>query len=787
LPLALEIVAGRAIVHPDFPLQVIAEELQEASARLDRLGFGDPPGNVRAVFSWSYAALPPQSARVFRLIGIAPGATIEASAIAALTGTSGEQVRAALMHLESSSLIYQYRPYRYRLHDLVRLYAAEQAAQDEDAASHRDALRRILDHYLFTAYSGDRLIAEHRRSIDLGRPAPGSGPTPLHDDISALQWFSVEHSNLLAAQNMAAAQGWFDRVWQFAWVLDSYHWRRGHLHEDITSWEAGLAAAEQTHDTFAIGLAHRRLGRAYGRANRYDLALEHMTTGLGYAERAADAPGQAHARRILSWICHQLNDDETALRHAIISFDIYTDLGNPVWTAHALDELGVCYLRLGQYAAAMDCCRQALELHRSYHHRAGEAESLDSLGNIMLATGQYLSAAERYREALAVYRALDNTYDEASVLEHLGHAFAVLGRQDEALRFWEEALSLYKLTHRVAEAAQVAQLIEEHRRLHYIKLERILEMDQASFDAAVSAMEGNPNLRMKSLIATTPDVIFNSKFNRTETPTDVRSISKLAVSMTLGIAMQSGTRLRGEPLSLDMKIAPFFPEFISLQESDSRRNFADVRLWHLLSNTIGHRNGFLFRKDIQDQDLDSLLNYIFAQQIEFKPGTHFSYSNVGWYLVSVIIKNELGISLSQWVSEKLFSHLGIDNFTWVKYGEYEAAATGLALEGSDVHKLGELLLADGVYRSTQVVPRTWIETIRSPIVKASSGYDPSSPLQATAYGYGIWICDDGTYYCDGSGGQFLIVAPGKRLIISALAEEGDTLTVSCNLRGIIQG
>jgi tetratricopeptide (TPR) repeat protein len=462
LPLALEIVAGRATVHPEFPLRMLADELREASARLDKLTLIDSYGGIRAVFSWSYTALPAHAARAFRLIGIAPGVTIDAPALAALMNTDVESATAALTHLELSSLIYQYRPYRYRMHDLVRLYAAEEAARDENADEREDALWRVTDHYLYTAFSGDRLIAEHRRAIDLGPCREGAMVIRLRDDLAAVDWFTAEHSDILAAQAMAATNGWLERVWQFAWVLDSFHWRRGHLHEDIASWEAGLAAATRLGDDFAMGLAHRRLGRAYGRANRYDLALHHMMVGLSFAERAKDIPGQAHARRILSWVCHQLDDDETALHHASASLQIYDALGNPVWKAHALDELGICYLRMGRYAEAESYCSQALALHREHRHRAGVAESLDSLGNVMLDTGRYDEAIELYQEALAVYRSLDNTYDEANVLDHLAHALTALERPDDARQAWQDALSLYQQAHRITEAARVAQLLEEH-------------------------------------------------------------------------------------------------------------------------------------------------------------------------------------------------------------------------------------------------------------------------------------------------------------------------------------
>ena len=117
----------------------------------------------------------------------------------------------------------------------------------------------------------------------------------------------------------------------------------------------------------------------------------------------------------------------------------------------------------------------------------------------------------------------------------------------------------------------------------------------------------------------------------------------------------------------------------------------------------------------------------------------------------------------------------------MRYGRYEAAATGLSLSADDLHKLGELLRDDGRYQGRQVIPKTWIEAMRSPAVRASSAYAP--PLRASGYGYGLWIGDD-AYYCDGAGGQFLIVVPERRTVVVALAEAGDTATVARYLQAL---
>ncbi|MEV4343491.1 tetratricopeptide repeat protein [Actinoplanes sp. NPDC049596] len=351
------------------------------------------------------------------------------------------------------------------MHDLVRIYAGDCAEHDETSEYRDSALRRFIDHYLFTAYGSDRLIAEYRRPIDIGSPVEGSNPIELPDDPAAMGWFSIEHSNMLAVQRLAGSRNLLDRVWQFAWVLDNFHWRRGHIYDDIATWSAGLDAAQRMEKPFEIGLAHRRLGRAYGRAKRYDLALEHMTAGLRMAEAAHDVPGQAHSQRIVSWIYQMLDENSAALAHARASLELYRSLANPVWEAHALNQLGECHMRLGEYGTARENCAKAYALHNEYRHTAGEAESLTSLGAISLLMGQDEDAVRYYRDALKEYRRLGNTYDEAIVLEHLGGALVKLDQRAEADESWRQALELYTMSHRKSDADRVAALLNQAGRV----------------------------------------------------------------------------------------------------------------------------------------------------------------------------------------------------------------------------------------------------------------------------------------------------------------------------------
>ncbi|HEY4018649.1 MAG TPA: BTAD domain-containing putative transcriptional regulator, partial [Pseudonocardiaceae bacterium] len=127
LPLALSIVAGRAQEHPEFPLTTLATELHDTTHRLAALD-EDNTNSVRTILSWSYTTLTPQHATTFDLLGLAPGPDISRTAATNLTHQHPTTTHTALRALERASLIHQHTPNRYRMHDLIRLYAQEQAA-----------------------------------------------------------------------------------------------------------------------------------------------------------------------------------------------------------------------------------------------------------------------------------------------------------------------------------------------------------------------------------------------------------------------------------------------------------------------------------------------------------------------------------------------------------------------------------------------------------------------------------------------------------------------------------
>ena len=207
LPLALSIVAARVAARPYLPLADLARELADAQGRLEALDAGDPVASVRAVFSWSCEQLTGPAARMFRLLGLHAGPDVTIAAAASLAGVDRGQAAAAVAELADAHLIAEHAPGRYAFHDLLRAYAAYLAGTTDTDAERRDAVRRVLDHYLYTASAGSGLLNPARPQLPLELPGRGVTPEPLGTVGDALAWFEAERQVLIAAITQAAECG----------------------------------------------------------------------------------------------------------------------------------------------------------------------------------------------------------------------------------------------------------------------------------------------------------------------------------------------------------------------------------------------------------------------------------------------------------------------------------------------------------------------------------------------------------------------------------------------------
>jgi DNA-binding SARP family transcriptional activator len=175
LPLALRIAAARLSERPDAPVAELAGLLAgDRLGGLDVYGDTDPGVAVRAAFDLSYRGQPADARRLFRLLGLAPGADVTAATAGALAGQDAVTTLRTLDRLASANLIAESAPGRYAVHDLLREYAAERAAAEESPAERAAALDRLYARYL--AHAGAWIDAERANVVSAVAHAAEHGP-----------------------------------------------------------------------------------------------------------------------------------------------------------------------------------------------------------------------------------------------------------------------------------------------------------------------------------------------------------------------------------------------------------------------------------------------------------------------------------------------------------------------------------------------------------------------------------------------------------------------------------
>jgi DNA-binding SARP family transcriptional activator/DNA-binding transcriptional ArsR family regulator len=464
LPLAVAIVAARAIANPTFPLTALAEELRETAGSLDAFADSDPSIDARVAFSWSYRALSPEASRLFRLLALRPGPSLGHAAAAALTGLPPRRVRLLLAELTRAHLITERLPGRYEVHDLVAAYAAELLDETESAQERRTGHQRIIDHYVHTAYAANRLIEPYRHPIDLPVIAEGASALPLATASAAMAWFDAEYAVLLAAVRQAADHGMERSAWQLAWAMQQYFDRRGQWHDWIATLHVARDAAARRGDKVGLAHTYRGIGTVYSRLSRAEDSYRELNRSLELFGEVGDGAAQAHLHLVLGAVksrsSHRHRVHE-AREHSRQALELFTAAGSTVGRARSLNNLGHTSALLGDHQAALRYARNALDLHEAQGDQHGQAAAWDSVALALHQLGRRTESISCYQKALDMFTAQGNRYFRALSSFQLGKVYQDETRADLARQCWEQALTvLDELDHTDAEQvrAQLRQL-----------------------------------------------------------------------------------------------------------------------------------------------------------------------------------------------------------------------------------------------------------------------------------------------------------------------------------------
>ncbi|MFD0315630.1 AfsR/SARP family transcriptional regulator [Streptomyces flavalbus] len=447
LPLTLAVVAARAAHHPEFRLVDIAAELKESHGSLDAFTGGEVGTDVRAVFSWSYQALPPASAELFRRLSLHPGPDISTAAASALAGVPRGRARALLTELTGASLLTEREPGRFVFHDLLRAYATEAAeaesAGGEDGDGERGrALLRMYDHYLRTAHHAASALDPFRQMLPLP-PATTDDTAPRFTDRKdATAWLRAERYVLRAVVAHAAAHGHHDHAWRTAYALDVYFNRLGFWQDLMEINAVALDAARLAGHLTGQAYALCGLGFAHAQLHHAEQALAYQERALELFEETGDALGQAHAHRALAYRANRTGAYDVALAHFARVSELYRAGHDVSGEAGVLNQVAWTYILMGEHERALERCERGIALYHGIGEAYGEASTRDTLGYALHHLGRDREAIACFEASAALFREIGDHYLEADVLRHLGTSHRAVGDPDAARTAWRRALTL---------------------------------------------------------------------------------------------------------------------------------------------------------------------------------------------------------------------------------------------------------------------------------------------------------------------------------------------------------
>ncbi|MCZ7437680.1 tetratricopeptide repeat protein [Micromonospora sp. WMMC241] len=437
LPLAVAVAGRRLRGRPAWRVEHLLARLSDTDRGLAEFAVG--ARGVEDVFALSYRALPAGRQRLFRLLGVHLGDDVTAASTAALAGGDPADAERDLEALLDEHLVQQVRPGRYELHDLLRRYAARQAAVTPDEAA--TARRRLVDWYVATADRATQLIRRFPLP-PVGRPPEPAAPVPgFGDGEAALRWLDAEFTNLRAVIHGAAdLPSWRNAV-VLVHVLQPYLVRRGQVDDALVTLRAAAAAARRLDDPVAEAHTLTALGQAYDTAGRTDRALEFLRDALDRHVRLGQPVGEATTRHHLATVFRRLGRHEDAIaeyRRAVVLFHA---AGDGQWEASALSSLSVDLHLAGRDEEALEQALRALSLQRVVGG-PGLASVENNVGLLHARLGRHAEAIPYALRALAFQRRTGSRPGQANALANLAFSYSRTGRHDDAVRAAVEAVEI---------------------------------------------------------------------------------------------------------------------------------------------------------------------------------------------------------------------------------------------------------------------------------------------------------------------------------------------------------
>ncbi|GIJ55693.1 AfsR/SARP family transcriptional regulator [Virgisporangium aurantiacum] len=452
LPLAVRVAGARLATRRQWTPRLLANRLTDERRRLDELSAGDQ--QIRASIEMSFRSLEPAAQTAIHRLGHVGLSDFRSWVVASALDVDIADAERVLEHLVDTHLVdYTFvddsGQVRYRLHDLVRIYAREQAERALPPADLLASTGRVLgawsavldrlgEHIVDHVTSGAILPVARHAAHDVDPDVLG---TALDDPRG---WLDIEQASLVLAVERAAELGLDGLAVSIASALCASTYP---LNNVVDLWDrahrAALVAARRAGDAHGEAVLLVELGQLRYEQDRFGEAQQVLTDAVTRFRDLGDARGQASALSALGLACRDQGYLPEAQHFLAQASTLCRDLDDRA-VGHCERLVGSVHLERGDFALADEALATAVSAYRRIGSRRGEALTLRTIGLAAQARGRYADAARAYSQALALLQELGDTKLAAYCRRGLAKTHLRTGRLAEAREPLEDALAVHR-------------------------------------------------------------------------------------------------------------------------------------------------------------------------------------------------------------------------------------------------------------------------------------------------------------------------------------------------------
>jgi DNA-binding SARP family transcriptional activator len=434
LPLAVRIVAAKLSSRPHWSIADMVQRMRDEPHRLDELaieGIG-----IRATLADSYRELGPRTRRLFTRLSLLGAADFGAWVSVPLLDLDPDQAEDALDELLAAHLlevrVEEGGTSRFRMHDLVRIYALEQSATEEGTAERAIGLERLLSCWLSLT------IDAHRRAYGgdyglHGQTDPWPLPDRMRDRLLAnpMEWFRQERAGLVLAVTLAAQCGLDEICWDLAVTMAAL-FEADYLIED---WRKTHEAALES--TCRVGNARGEAALLYSLGSlalieRPEEAPQYLEPALRTFEKLGDVHGRALALSGLAFYDRVRGRGEQAFRRYGQALADCRAVGAGIAAVDALGNMAQIQMDQENYGAARQLLDEAFAQAGTLKAGRIMAQLQHRVGELGIRTGDFFQAEQAFNSVLEIVKAEGDLLGEAYALAGLGALRIRQGRYDLA-------------------------------------------------------------------------------------------------------------------------------------------------------------------------------------------------------------------------------------------------------------------------------------------------------------------------------------------------------------------